>query len=392
MKNSQFFILKTSLFLTLINLLSPSWVMAHQVIESKGEVKAKRAGSEVFRPITVGTSVHSGDILYPSANSRVLILCDSGAVWQVTPGIPAPVNANCPPSPVGKTIRSGFLPIISQQDKNLPYLISPRYTRLKDSYPFFRWNSVAGTKRYKVQLLANTGLVHWATTTEVTEIQYPKNAPPLEPNVNYLLIVETDSGASSLQDAGGILGFFVLSPEKIKTVEQEIQKALQDPNLDTATKAFIQARIYQNYGLFQDSIDMINKKLQTQSRLDPDQTALLHTLLGDLYNQIGLTQLAEQHFSESATILQKSSNQLAFAETLEGLATVQWLNRQTEQAKQNEQIVLEIYEKQGDSERQKQFEQVIEDAKTYQPSSLPPRDLIDLGAGITTPDQIIPTP
>ncbi|MGK7942888.1 MAG: hypothetical protein AB4058_00280, partial [Microcystaceae cyanobacterium] len=284
-------IIYSSFLLTLISLTLPGLANAHQVIESKGKVSAKSPNSNVFRPVTEGMILHAGDILYPAPEARVLVMCDNGSLWQVTPGLPASVTTYCPSSPISM-IRSGFVDVVGQQDETIPYLLSPRYSRLQDRYPTFSWNPVAGAKTYTVKILANSGLVHWSTTTEETSLKYPEDAPPFLENIKYLLIIETDSGMSSLQDAGGILGFSVSSTSALENIQQEIDNTLTSPNLTGGNQALIKAKIYEKYRLFQDGIDTLTQELQTNQSLDPNQKGLIYSMLGDLYNQVGLTYLA----------------------------------------------------------------------------------------------------
>lgn len=392
MKVTQFFEKKTTVLFVITMLMLPSLATANQVIESQGPVTVKRAGASSSRAVKVGTRLKPGDVLYPATNARVVVQCGDGALWQVTPGIPSGVESNCPPLDTS-VVRSGFADKAARQDEKFPYLISPRYTRLQDAHPTLRWNSVVGAKQYTVELLANTG-VHWSTTTEATEIKYPEDAPPLLENINYLLIVKTDNGVSSLGQPGGVLGFSLLSSSTIQQVQDEIAKALKNV-VNSTTQALIKAEIYQKYGLFQDGIDILKEEIGQNRYLDDNQQALVYSRLGDLYNQVGLTGLAETNFTKAVTIFKKTENEQALADALLGLAVAQWLQGKNDQAQQSDNQALQIYQAQGlPLEEEKN---ILFKAKTHQPPPIPldvyckrddskyKCDYIDLGNAIEVP-------
>ncbi|MGK7943158.1 MAG: hypothetical protein AB4058_01655, partial [Microcystaceae cyanobacterium] len=138
----------------------------------------------------------------------------------------------------------------------------------------------------------------------------------------------------------------------------------------------------------QDGIDTLTQELQTNQSLDPNQKGLIYSMLGDLYNQVGLTYLAESYYKQGADLFEELENDLGKAGALAGLATVQWLNQEVTQAQQTEQAALQIYQEQGDLESQKKWQEILEEAKNREPSELPTQDLLDLGQSILAPAQV----
>ena len=87
-----------------------------------------------------------------------------------------------------------------EEISDIPYIISPRRTYLLKDRPSFRWNRVEGATHYIVSLLeideaAGTFRKLWSQSTPETAIDYPADVPSLTPEAEYLLMVETDTGA-----------------------------------------------------------------------------------------------------------------------------------------------------------------------------------------------------
>ena len=117
-------------------------------------------------------------------------------------------NLGCPLL-IARTQSSSF-GLRGGENLALPFIISPRSTAVFNSRPKLRWNRVSGVTRYSVSIEDQRGGKGKVWTTEVSdsgmeypnqlpgdspvkyiEVDYPADAPSLEPGVDYLAIVTT---------------------------------------------------------------------------------------------------------------------------------------------------------------------------------------------------------
>ena len=194
------------------------------LIAAEGGVQLKRSGWAKFAQTTFGAMLHKGDLLLPVQGARVVVLCDGLTQWQVPAGAPVGLANGCPPSQA-PVLRSGSSLIQSTRGGNdplIPYIITPRKTRLLDARPYLSWNPSPGASTYTVRL--NTDRVIWETTTDQTGLVYP-GTPPLQPGVTYLLTVEADNGKTSSSEGAAGLGFSLLGAEEARSVNEASKPA-----------------------------------------------------------------------------------------------------------------------------------------------------------------------
>jgi hypothetical protein len=152
-----------------------------------------------------------------------------------------------------------------------------------------RWNAVPGASRYTVSLIVDEEDVLWETQVEGTEVVYSGESP-LESGVDYLLMVEADTGASSLDDDSPDLGFSLLDENEATVVREAIEQLVK---LDLAdeTKSFALANLYMLHDLKAEASATLEALEKQRS-----QTAAIYRTLGDLYLQVGLNPLASSRY------------------------------------------------------------------------------------------------
>ena len=358
----------------------------HRVVEVIGKVQVKSPPKSEYRLIDAGDVVRYGDIIYPAEGARATILCAGfpRPPWKVLPGVASGVNSGCP---LQKTaiIRRVMTANLGERDRTIPYVISPRYSYLRDHTPTFRWNSVPGAKSYTVRLLQQNLGELWQAEVEENEVTYPDSAPPLKYGVGYLLIVETEGGKTSLTDGGWNLGFKLLDDQKIDEVAQEVAELEVSVNLSAAVKAIALAEIYRDYYLITEAIDILQTLTNSEILSDPNQQALVYAQLGELQTETGLNAQAEQNLRQAVAIFRQTKNQQGLADAQAGLAPVKWLLGKTAESEQIAQQAKTAYQALEDEEGLKLLEKVLARAKAKKPHDDPPTDLFSLAEMIDLP-------
>jgi hypothetical protein len=157
-----------------------------------------------------------------------------------------------------------------------------------------RWNAVRSASRYAVSLIADEEVL-WQTQVEGTEVVYSGESP-LEPGVDYLLMVEADTGTSSLEEESPDLGFSLLD-ENEATVVREAVEQLVKLDLADETKSFALANLYRVHDLNAEAIATLEALVKRGS-----QIAAIYRTLGDLYLEVGLNSLAENYYMRASQL------------------------------------------------------------------------------------------
>jgi hypothetical protein len=157
-----------------------------------------------------------------------------------------------------------------------------------------RWNAVPGASRYAVSLIGDEDVL-WKTQVEGTEVVYSGESP-LESGVDYLLMIEADTGASSLEDDSPDLGFSLLDENEATVVRKAIEQLVK---LDLAdeTKSFALANLYRVHNLKAEAIATLEALVNKGS-----QIAAIYRTLGDLYLEVGLNPLASSRYLRASQL------------------------------------------------------------------------------------------
>ncbi|NER99982.1 MAG: hypothetical protein F6J86_40310, partial [Symploca sp. SIO1B1] len=184
----------------------------------------------------------------------------------------------CIPSPDGCICGRGTRSDETFTIANIPYILSPRSTYLLDNQPLLRWYAVDGATSYRVRVKREDGELLWETEVkDVTEVRY--GGEPLESGVDYTVIVNTDTGASSLEEEleGG--GFEILPAKE----QEEIQVAASQltQSLTGAEQVLALGELYQQNGLFAEAIALWESLVE-----ENNQIPAAYQQLGELYQYI----------------------------------------------------------------------------------------------------------
>lgn len=215
--------------------LSPPVDHPNLLVAVEGNVRLKRDGWSDYVPVGFGTLIHYGDLL--QVDDAATILCGDLTIKTISGRDSCP----CPPGP-------GRLEYERQHYRdmpdNIPYIQHPRNTLVLDPHPLLRWKDT-GASSYTVAIM-QAGTMLWTETDVVgNEMQYPADAPTLQPDIDYMLVIrEGDTGLTSSVDATPGIGFQVVAPENRATIGTRRDEILALSSLDEPARDFALAVYY----------------------------------------------------------------------------------------------------------------------------------------------------
>lgn len=315
-----------------------------KVASVTGKVTYKDRDSKQEIPVQVGQIVRRGGRLYrkePSA--QVSLICEDDQKRLLASRNSKSILEIClaPPNPrlnPEQFLEGGYDPLI-------PYIISPRYTRITTLRPTLKWNSVQGINEYEITICEIKAgkyascfkpVKHSASKQKIEIREYPfeKN---LSIGKEYKLVVKATQDISSDQEEknlqmrrGDIRRYYApesvgggLSGLNFKVLEEGTRKGVLDPKLESIRqwqepnniKEFGIVLAYENNYLYSEAIEKLEHLLKRTSS-DP----FMHTKLGDLYAKQGLNSLAEKSFEEAIKQSKKSQNEIAMQEAEQSLS------------------------------------------------------------------------
>jgi hypothetical protein len=260
------------------------------IVMADGEVLLLRANWTTSHPTSFGTVLYHGDQLQPTADAKIVVLCEDLTTWTVPSGLRSGLSNGCSQSSEPALVRSGSLIANTRggTEPLIPFIISPRATKVLDATPVLRWNEVYLAQSYTVRLSGT----NWQETVTGTEITYP-GTPPLQAGETYLLIVEADNRKSSKDEGLPGLGFTLLSNEEAQRVRADVETVTK-LNLPEEAKAFALAQLYAGHGLYAEAIETLEELNESGTR-----NANVYRSLGDFYQGIGLLHLAEDAYTNA---------------------------------------------------------------------------------------------
>lgn len=232
------------------------------------------------------------------------------------------------------------------QSDRIPYIITPRNTFLLTNRPTFRWNRpVQGAKSYTVRLISLSLRKDIWQKENVTDnkLTYPPDAPPLQPGVDYSLVIKVESGSSSNEEESPVT-FRVLDARDADDV-RSASALIYQQQLPEETKSLLLAYLYSGYYLRAEAIELL-EPLAAKS-----QTPAVHRLVGDLYRQVGLASLAEPYYLKAVQLGNAVQQLEELAAAQAGLGEVYVTLGNKEKAIANLKRALEIYEKLNNQQR-----------------------------------------
>jgi hypothetical protein len=189
---------------------------------------------------------------------------------------------------MGKKKELTYVPLATRSAKQPPLLLFPRRTALLRP-PTFEWGG-SDRLRYTVRVLGPQGPLWEQADLPRAPLAYPPSAPPLQPGIPYRWQLEAKG--FPLQQAE----FRLLSPERSVRVQSDL--ATLDPARLTEYPKNTVLLMRAGYLFEQELYDEARRELQAAIAADPDEPNL-HVMLGNLYEAIGLADLAAEEYDEA---------------------------------------------------------------------------------------------
>ena len=287
-----------------------------RIESTTGIVKLKRQNWTEFKPVSINTELNKGDQIFPLQGVRVTVLCPDLQQRPVSSGVPSGLKTICP---IWETLKAKNPPppgSLGGTNALIPYLISPRHTLILTDTPILRWNEVSRTRYYTIKVMDSQGII-WEKQVSQTQISYP-GTPVFRPGIPYSVTIQTDGGQSSEQDKASKIEFIRLHSSEVATIQAEVNK-IEQLNINKPTKALILADFYGTYTLPTSTFNnyvLSSKSLATyhltseaitilETTIKQGQnSAIIERSLADLYWQIGLANLATNHYLKAIKLAQ----------------------------------------------------------------------------------------
>jgi len=275
--------------------------------EIRGQVEVKRAGETQWTVVQPLLALRPGDQLRATGDARAALVFTGGRGAQAVSAGNSPFTVQPPAiaaaSDKVKGLVGSVTDFLSGKQKDLAYLplsvrsvrppkvtqIQPRATQLLGTPVVFEWSG-SNTLRYKIRLLGPHGQIWEQENLPRKPVTYPSSAPLLEPGVSYTWQLEP-TGQPMQQTE-----FQLLPPADAARVRESL--ALLSPASLSGYSASSVAMMRAGYEMRDRLYADARRELMTALTNDPDEPTL-HLLLGQVYDSIGLGELAQREFIEA---------------------------------------------------------------------------------------------
>jgi hypothetical protein len=278
-----------------------------EIRAERGRVEVKRAGEAEWKPAQPLLALRPGDQLRASSEARASLVFTGGRGTQAVTAANSPFTVQQPAATgagdKARALVGSVTDFLAGKQKDLAYLplsvrsvkpprvaqLQPRATKLLPGTVTFEWSG-SDTLRYKVRVLGPQGLLWEQANLRRKPLAYPGSAPALEPGVRYLWQLE--AAGQPVQQTE----FQILPAGDAERVRESLASLAPAslPGYSPSSVALMRAGYVFRDGLYADA----RRELLTALAADPDEPTL-HLLLGQVYETIGLGELAQREFIEA---------------------------------------------------------------------------------------------
>jgi hypothetical protein len=324
----------------------------YYISEVKGTVEIKRNGREKYQRAYGGELLNPSDKLRLQQGASVKVLCNNLSTWNPQSRGEFLVSQGCPSATraILKRPNSNRSETRNANDPTIPYLISPRNTYILTRQPTLTWNSVAGATSYQVQV-SGPG-VNWKTQVSQPQVVY-SGSEALQGGKRYWVTITAHNGVSTKDKDNP--GFTVLSDADTQRVKTEISQLQQQP-LSDESKVLALAHLYRSNELNAEAIAVLEKAVKQENK-----TTTVYQLLGSIYQQVGLNQLAKEPYLTGLNLAKAEHNWEAQAMIQESLGEVEETLDKLKDALQRYQEAQGSYRVLGDEEKVQKLQQKMDD-------------------------------
>jgi len=278
-----------------------------EIRAERGRVEVKRAGGTEWKPAQPLLALRPGDQIRATGEARASLVFTGGRGAQAVSAANSPFTVQAPTaggaSDKVRDLVGGVTDFLAGKQKDLAYLplsvravrpprvaqLQPRETKLLPGAVTFEWTGSA-TLRYKLRVLGPQGILWEQGGLPRKPVVYPASAPAFEPSVRYFWQLETEG--QPMQQAE----FQILPAAEAKRVRESLDMLVPAslPGYPPSSVSLMRAGYVLRDGLYANA----RRELLTALAADPDEPTL-HLLLGQVYDAIGLGELAQREFTEA---------------------------------------------------------------------------------------------
>ena len=306
-----------------------------------GQVKIRRWNWLRFENVSSVTRLASEDRLLLAKNAFAKVFCSNMEEWYPPDGQVSIVSEGCGISSHSRPGGNDIFRPRAINNPNIPYIISPRNTKLLDNPSVLRWNSVEGVDRYQVRV-TKLGF-NWEIETNEAEAIYP-DTELLQPESHYWLIVETDERKSTDEE---VVGFTMLDEVTAQRVRETVA-AIKSKDLGSAAETLTIAYLYWDYELNAEAIAILEREIA-----EDRESVAVDRLLGDFYRRVGLNRLARERYTIGLERVRETGDLESLAAIQKGLAITNAIIDVSDRDEARRWFILcrESYANLGDVER-----------------------------------------
>ena len=278
-----------------------------EIRAERGRVEVKRAGESEWKPAQPLLALRPGDQIRATDDARAALVFTGGRGAQAVSAANSPFTVQAGTaagaSDKVRALVGGVTDFLVGKQKDLAYLplsvravrpprmaqLEPRETKLLPGAVTFEWSG-SDTLRYKIRVLGPQGILWEQADLPRKPIVYPASAHGLEPGVRYFWQLETDRQPIQQTE------FQILAAAEAGRVRASLDILVPAslPGYPPSSVALMRAGYVLRDGLFAAA----RRELLTALAADPDEPTL-HLLLGQVYDTIGLGELAQREFMEA---------------------------------------------------------------------------------------------
>lgn len=308
------------------------------VVAGEG-VQIKREGWNQYQRALFGIPLYHGDLLQPETGAQAVVLCSDLRSWLVPDGAPSGLANGCPVTEEDVVFleRAGgnIAPTRAGPADSIPYVISPRMTRLLDGSFLLRWNTLPGVDMYTVTVMGGSTF-EWTQQANDSGLLY--DGEDLQRGQSYRIIIK-GGGVSSEEEGGQGLGFQLLSEEDAAAVRAD-QARIAVQQLPETAEELAYAELYAQHRLWAEAIAMVEGLVAQH-----DDAWTLTLRLGELYGQIALPVEAQAAYDQALLQAEAAGDLEGQARAALGLAA---LSDDVTEKEERLNEALVAYEKLGD--------------------------------------------
>lgn len=312
MKHSRLLILGA-----LLMVIAPAvlWAQSQEAVAvitelklNRGDIQIRAAGNKTPERAAVLQSLYAGAQIQVSKDASVVILFTDGMRTVRVDEKNSPFEIKAPQGKesqasgrvkevasllLGKKKPPTYVPLAVRGATQPPTLLSPRNTKLMSDSPTLQWMGMdrqPGT----VKVYGPEGLVWSAENIALTQIRYPSAAPRLKPGVEYSWVIEKKGFPPEKAP------FKLLTAQEAQAVQQRMTSLNRAEGVSKTTLSILRASLLVSQELFHEAREILTEA----ANADPDEPTL-HFLLGEVYEKIGLKNLALDEYSEAEFLAKK---------------------------------------------------------------------------------------